>query len=166
MNGKILSFVALACLVLAVVLLVADASANAGYVVILLLVFVALSAVLAARAAFHKVRKIAHDARAFITGNIQHARLIEVSEPKGIFFTKVNFVLELEGEDGRKHEFDRDVPTPFLAAWAYRLGKRFKIPVLRRFNPTEMLALEFRREGMNVSVSRSAKRGAVPEVSA
>jgi hypothetical protein len=164
MKVRLLSLAGVICLVLAVILLVNDASGNAGKVVLLLLAFTAISTILAIRAAFHKVRNIARDARAFISGDIQHARLIEVSEPKGIIFTRVNFVLELEGEDGKKHQFDRDVPTPFFTAWAYRLGKRFNLPLLRRFNPTTMLAMEFKREGMSVSVSRPA--GGAPEISA
>lgn len=156
MKVRLLSFGGVACLVLAAVLLSSDAGGNAGWVVLLLVAFTVISSILAIRAAFMKVRSIARDARAFVSGDIQHARLIEVAEPKGIIFTRVNFVLELEGEDGKKHVFDRGVPTPFLAVWAYRLGKRFKLPLLRRFNPTEMLAMEFKREGMKVSVSHGA----------
>lgn len=152
------------CLILAVWLLTAESGPNALYAVLLLLAAAVISAVLAVRAAYGKARSIVRDARAFMSGDIQHVRLLEVSEPRGLFFTKVNFVLELEGADGRKHQFDRGIPTPFFAAWAYRLGKRVKLPFLRRFEPSEMLAVELRREGMKVSVSRGPRDGAAPSI--
>src|SRR4051794_41291258 len=108
MRVRLLSLVAVVCLAGAVVLLAQDAGGNLGYALLLFLVFALVSAILVLRAAFNKVRRIVSDARAFIAGDIQHARLIEVSDPKGIFFTRVNFVLELEGADAKKHRIDRN----------------------------------------------------------
>ena len=64
-------------------------------------------------------------------------------------------VLELEGEDGTAHRFERDVPVPFPAAWSYRLGKRLRLPLVRSTDLDEMIAFELRREGMDVSVGRA-----------
>lgn len=161
---RVLSLIDAACLILAVWLLASESGPNAVFAVLVLLAAAVISAILAVWAAYNKGRSVVRDARAFVSGDIQHARLLEVSEPKGIIFTKVNFVLELEGEDGQKHKFDRGVPTPFFAAWAYRLGKRFKVPFLRRFEPSRMLAVELRREGMKVSVSRGGRGEAAPGI--
>ena len=66
-----------------------------------------------------------------ISGDIQHARLVGVGEPKGFFTPEATVMLELEGEDGTVHPFERDVPVPFPMAWSYRLGKRFNLPLMQ-----------------------------------
>jgi hypothetical protein len=70
-----------------------------------------------------------------MSGDIQSARLVSVEEPRGIFSPSSEVI-------------------PFPAAWGYRLGKRFNLPLLRSLNPTELMAAELRREGMSVSVGR------------
>ena len=61
--------------------------------------------------------------------------------------------LELEGEDGTVHPFEREIPIPFPMAWSYRLGKRFKLPMLQT-DLTQLTAFELKREGMEVTVER------------
>ena len=107
------------------------------------------------RRGYHKARGIVSDARKFISGDIQHARIVEVSEPKGFFGSQMNVVLELEGEDGTKHQFDRDVPIPWPMAITYRLGKRFNASGVA-VDLSKMMAVELKRGGLDVDVSRPA----------
>ena len=106
------------------------------------------------RRLFHAAKDAVNDARAFVSGDVQQARILEVKDPRGWINPKSNVVLELEAEDGTKRSFDSDIPVPFFIAWGYRLSKRFKVPLISQANLTELMGVELRREGMNVSASR------------
>ena len=127
------------------------------FAIVLLLLSVAISGVLAARRGVQAARSVLSTARTFISGDVQRARIADVSDPKGIFFTKSIARLELEGEDGTVHSFEREVPVPFLWAWGYRLGKRTKLPFIGGIDLAEAMAVELRREGLKVSVGRATK---------
>ena len=119
-----------------------------------MLVAFGITTLLGIRRGYHKVRGIVDDARRFVSGDIQQARLVDVGDPSGIFNPESTVVLELEGEDGTRHRFERDVPIPFPVAWSYRLGKRFNLPWVGGSDLGELMAVELRREGMDVSVGR------------
>jgi hypothetical protein len=51
-------------------------------------------------------------------------------------------------------QFDREILIPFFVAWGYRLSKRFKVPFVSETTLAEVMRLEFRREGLDLSVSR------------
>jgi hypothetical protein len=150
---RALTLLGTACFFGGIVLLGADSQDNAVIAIALILVSVGISLVLGLRAGYHKARGIVRDAQAFASGDIQHARLVDVGEPKGLFNPESNVVLELEGENGTVHRFDRDVPIPFPMAWSYRLGKRFNLPFLGA-DLGRLMALELRREGMDVDLGR------------
>lgn len=148
-----LALASVACLVAAIGLIVFG-GASTPVIVILILASVGISTLLAIRAGFVKARGIVEDARNFISGDIQHARLVGVGDPKGIFAPECEVTLELQGDDGAVHTLSRGVPVPFPLAWSYRLGKRFNLPLLRT-DLTELMAFELKREGMAVSAGRS-----------
>jgi hypothetical protein len=106
------------------------------------------------RRLFHAAKDAVSDARAFVSGDVQQARIVEVGDPKGWINPKSNVVLELEAEDGTRRSFDSDIPVPFFIAWGYRLSKRFKVPLISQANLTELMGIELRREGLDVSASR------------
>jgi hypothetical protein len=149
---RILSLLGSGCFLAAVLLL--STGRGLGLAIVLLLMSAGLGAFLLVRRGFLLARDVATQAHAFISGDIQHARLVEVGEPHGIFNPQANLVLELEGEDGATHRFDRDVPIPFAMAWSYRLGKRFRAPWIGNADLTGMMAFELRREGLDVDLSR------------
>ena len=152
---RLISFLTLACWAGAFLLIVAtDAEENVGYIVALILVAAALSLILAVRGAYHRARGFVTDARAFASGDIQNARLVSVSDPKGILSPSSEVTVELEGADGNVHSFQHDVPVPFPFAWSYRLGKRFNVPILKGLDPTALMATQLRREGMTLTVGR------------
>lgn len=161
---RFLSLLTYACWAGAVLLLIVDSEGNSGYVVALVLVAIALSLVLGVRAAYHRGRRFVSDARAFMSGDIQHARLVSVAEPSGFFSPSSEVTVELEGADGKIHSFQHDVSVPFPFAWGYRLGKRFNVPLLSDLDPTALMASQLRREGMTLTVSRptSAEPAAAP----
>jgi hypothetical protein len=145
--------------VVAVALVVFSDDNSTPVIAVLVLLSVAITSMLGLRAGYHKARGIVSDARTLISGDVQHARLVSVGDPKGLFSPASPVVLELEGEDGTVHNFEREVPVPFPVAWSYRLGKRFNLPLARSTDLSELMAFELKREGMDVSVGR----GSAPE---
>jgi hypothetical protein len=121
---------------------------------VLFCVSLLIGVVLLIRRLFHAAKDAVNDARAFVSGDVQQARIIEVGDPKGWFNPQSNVVLELEAEDGTRRSFDHDIPVPFFVAWGYRLSKRFNVPLISEANLTELMSVELRREGMNVSAAR------------
>jgi hypothetical protein len=118
------------------------------------LVSLLIGTVLLFRRLFHAAKDAVSDARAFVSGDVQKARIVEVGDPSGWINPKSNVVLELEAEDGTRRSFDHDIPVPFFMAWGYRLSKRFKVPLISDGFLTELMEVELRREGMDVSASR------------
>jgi hypothetical protein len=120
-----------------------------------------ITVVLMFRRLFYSARDAVRDAGAFASGDVQKARIVSVGDPRGWLNPKSTVALELEAADGvTKREFDREIPVPFMLAWGYRLSKRFKLPVVSEHALAEMMSFEFRREGMDVSVSREGARSA------
>ncbi len=139
----------------AVLLLFADAEGNAIPAVLLILASVAISVFLALRRVVLLARRVVVDAHTFLRGDVQRARLVRIEDPRGIIDTRSPAVLELEGEDGAVHGFERDIPVPFFYAWGYRAAKR--LPFLRTIDQQklrELVAFELKREGLSVSISR------------
>jgi hypothetical protein len=149
---RFLSLFSIVCFVGGVVLIATGDGADRTIGLAPLLIAISISIFLALRSMFHKARGLASDARAFLGGDVQQARVIEVGEPTGWFSPSSTLVLELEAEDGTKRQFEHDVPMPLPVALSYRFGKRFKFA--RSLDLSSMMAMELRREGLNVSVER------------
>jgi hypothetical protein len=149
---RFLSLLSIACLVGAVLLL---ASNTHGEVAALLIFGGAiLSFLLFVRSAILRVRNFARDAKGFLSGDYQEARLVSISDPKGWFNPTAVATIEFSGADDKSYTWDRDVPVPFPVAWSYRLGKRFNVPGVDQINLSEMLATQLRRQGLKLTVSR------------
>jgi hypothetical protein len=157
---RALSIAGSACFIGAILLLLIDADRFAITAIVLILLSIPIGIFLGLRRGYMVARDIAGTAKTFVTGNVQHARIAEVGEPKGIFTPSSNLVLELEGEDGAIHRFDREVPVPLPLALSYRLGRRLKLPIIGRKPLTEMMALELRREGLDIDLNWRPPPGA------
>lgn len=156
---RLFSLLTIACWGGAILLLATDAESNAVVAIVLILLAAGLSAILAARSAYLRVKGFADDARGFLSGDIQHVRLVSVGDPSGWFTPAAPVTLEFQGADGEPHLWERDIPVPFPYAWGYRLGKRFNVPGLKQLDPTALLATQLRREGVKLTLSRP---GAAP----
>jgi hypothetical protein len=155
---RILSWLSIACIAISVALVVFGEDNNTPVVAVLVLAALGITSLLALRAGYLKARGIVSDASSFISGNVQNARLVSIGDPKGIFWPKSSLHLELEGDDGNVHPFEREVPVPFFMAWTYRLGKRFNLPLMRSTDLSDLMAFQLRREGMSVSVERASAK--------
>jgi hypothetical protein len=150
---RVLTIVGTLCLAGATVLYLVDSERYIAASLILLLISFLIGGLLGIRRLFDKAKGVVDDARAFMSGDIQTARLVNVGEPKGLFGPTVELGLELEGEDGTVHSFQRDVPVPWPMAWSWRLTKR--LPGVQALDLTRLMATELRREGLDVSVARN-----------
>lgn len=165
---RALSIAGIACLVGGFAIIALDDERD--YVIpaiALILASGAIGIVLGVRKAYLTISDAVGAAHRFATGRVQHARLVEVGEPKGLIWPSVEVVLELEGEDGAKHRFERELPVPPPWAWSYRFGKLIgrRLPFMPQSSLSELLAFELRREGLSVSVGRpSAAEGGASEV--
>jgi hypothetical protein len=148
---RFLTLAGAACFIGAIVAAGVDRDVLALFLGLITLV---IAMVLLIRRLFHAAKNAVSDARAFVSGDVQQARIVEVGDPRGWFLPKSSVVLELEAEDGTRRSFDHDIPVPLFVAWGYRLSKRFKVPLISEANLTDLMGLELRREGMNVSASR------------
>jgi hypothetical protein len=153
---RFLSLLTIACWLGALVLLSSDSADSATAAVILIFLGAGIAFFLAVRSAILRVRDFAADAKGFLSGDIQEARLVSVADPKGWFNPSSAVTIEFQGADGKAHSWDRDVPVPFPVAWSYRLGKRFNVPGMKQLDMSEMLATQLRRQGLKLTVSRPA----------
>jgi hypothetical protein len=151
---RTLTLLSVACIAAAIAFVVLGDGEDTPVVVVLVLASVGITTLLGIRAGFLRAKSVVSDASGFLRGNVQHARLVRVDDPKGILWPKSALHLELEAEDGTVHPFEREVPVPFFMAWSYRLGKRWNLPGLGG-DLNELMAFQLRREGMKVSVGRS-----------
>lgn len=142
----------------------ASGSGRFGGIALILLAF-GIGGLLAARRLYLRVREIVAAVRTFVTGDVRHARIVEVGEPKGFFSPTAETLLEVEGDGGHVHRIDVEMPVPFPAAFGYRLGRRLKLPIIGRRPLSELMALELKREGLKLSAGwRPAPNAEIIEV--
>jgi ketosteroid isomerase-like protein len=151
---RALSLLSTIAFVGAILLLEVDGAVAPGVVLILLSMIVGVG--LAIRRGFLMVRDVVKQIHAFARSDVQHVRVADVGEPKGLFFPKSEVVLEFEGTDGSPLRYEHELPVPFFAAWSYRLSRRFNLPLVGRRPLADFVAFELRREGLDVDVTRRA----------
>lgn len=96
---------------------------------------------------FKRIRMLkanAADAKAIADGGgPARVELVELSRPKGLVFTGSEVIVDVTTRDGTVVRIESEIPVPFPYAWAYRIGRRLKLPVVRAVDP-ESIAFEFR----------------------
>ena len=83
---RLLAIVGVLSFAVAVVLIVTVTAIPLA--IVLLLLTIVVSAALALNRGFQLARGFLRDASRFISGDVQRARIVDVSDPKGILFTK------------------------------------------------------------------------------
>jgi hypothetical protein len=73
--------------------------------------------------------------RVFSDGGPKVIRLVEIGEPAGLLIPTATVTLEVEGPGGRKERFQPELPVPFPYAWAYRIARRLRVPLVRSLEP-------------------------------
>ena len=149
---RAISIIATACAVIGVALLLIDIGGYFPVAIPLILISLLLGGFLAVRRILKRVGEIVAAAHAFVTGDVRHARILEVGEPKGLFNPTAETILEVVGEGEQVHRINVEMPVPLPAALAYRLARRWNVPVIGRRPLSELMAVELRREGLKMDL--------------
>lgn len=150
---RVISITATGAFLLGIVLLFVDAGAYVVPAILLILLSVGLGTFLGLRRLYKRVREIVAAVQTFVTGDVRHARIVDVGEPKGFFGPTAETTLEVEGDEGHVHRIVVEMPVPFPAAIGYRLGRRWNLPIIGRRPLSELMAVELRREGLKLSAN-------------
>lgn len=96
---------------------------------------------------FKRIRMLkanAADAKAIADGGgPARVELVELTRPKGLVFTGSEVILDVTTRDGTVVRIESEIPVPFPYAWAYRIGRKLNVPVVRAVDP-ESFAFEFK----------------------
>jgi hypothetical protein len=71
-------------------------------------------------------------------GGPKLVRLAGIGQPDGWFLPASEIRLEVEAVDGSKVELRPVVPVPFPYAWAYRVARRFGVPIVSTIDPEKV----------------------------
>lgn|SRR5665809_159042 len=75
-------------------------------------------------------------------GGPKAIRLAGVSHPEGWIVPTARVTLEVVARDGSLTRFEPGLPVPFPYAWAYRLARVLRVPLVSSVNP-EGIRAEF-----------------------
>ncbi len=67
-------------------------------------------------------------------GGPKSIRLAGVDRPRGWIIPTAQMHLEVKAKDGTVTCFDPHLPIPFPYAWAYRIARKLKVPLVRSFD--------------------------------
>lgn len=96
----------------------------------------------------------AADAKAIADGGgPARVELVKLGKPKGLVFTGSEVIVDVTTRDGSVVRIESEIPVPFPYAWAYRVGRKLNVPVVRAVDP-ENFAFEFK-----VPFTRARKPG-------
>jgi hypothetical protein len=86
------------------------------------------------RHAAHRIREVAGG------GGPKAIRLAGVSHPEGWIIPTARVTLEVIAKDGTITRFEPGLPVPFPYAWAYRLARVLRVPLISSINPERIQA--------------------------
>jgi hypothetical protein len=86
------------------------------------------------RHAAHRIREVAGG------GGPKAIRLAGVSHPEGWIIPTARVTLEVIAKDGTITRFEPGLPVPFPYAWAYRLARVLRVPLVSSINPERIQA--------------------------
>jgi hypothetical protein len=84
------------------------------------------------RAAVRDIRRVFGD------GVPKLVRLVGVDHPAGWILPSSTVTIEVEGRDGRRERFCPEIPVPFPYAWAWRIARGLRVPVVRSVEPQKL----------------------------
>ena len=65
-------------------------------------------------------------------------KLVSVGHPEGLIVPTSEIVLEVTSKDGKKARFAPAMPVPWPYAWAYRVARALKVPLVRSLDPEQV----------------------------
>jgi hypothetical protein len=73
-------------------------------------------------------------------GGPKKLRLARVGEPRGVIVPTAEIVVEVEARDGSVSRWAPALPVPWPYAWAWRLARLLRVPLVRSFDPGRIAA--------------------------
>src|SRR5215207_6420822 len=71
-------------------------------------------------------------------GGPRRLRVQGLSQPTGRIIQSSRLKLEIETKDGAKTRWEPEIPIPFSYAWAYRLSRWLRLPVISSHDPENL----------------------------
>jgi hypothetical protein len=71
-------------------------------------------------------------------GGPRRLRVRGLSQPSGLILPSSRLKLELEAKNGAKTRWEPELPVPFPYAWAYRLSRLLRVPVISSHDPEKL----------------------------
>jgi hypothetical protein len=71
-------------------------------------------------------------------GGPARLRIRGVSRPTGLLFPVSRLRLEVEARDGSRARWEPPIPLPFPYAWAYRVARWMRVPVVASLDPESL----------------------------
>ncbi len=81
------------------------------------------------RAAVREIRRVLGG------GGPKLVRLLSVGHPRGIIVPISEATIEVEAKDGTVSRFATALPVPWPYAWAYRIARRLRVPLVSDLEP-------------------------------
>jgi hypothetical protein len=71
-------------------------------------------------------------------GGPSRLRVRGLSQPAGLIIPSSRLRLEIEAKNGAKTRWEPVIPVPFPYAWAYRLSRWLRVPVISSHDPEDL----------------------------
>jgi hypothetical protein len=71
-------------------------------------------------------------------GGPRRLRMRGLSQPSGLIIPTSRLKLEIEAKNGAKTRWEPEIPVPFPYAWAYRLSRWLRVPVITSHDPEDL----------------------------
>jgi hypothetical protein len=71
-------------------------------------------------------------------GGPTRIRVRGVSRPSGLIIPSSRITLEIETKKGAKTRWEPEIPLPFPYAWAYRVSRWLRVPVISSHDPENL----------------------------
>ncbi len=84
------------------------------------------------RAVVRQIREVS------VGGGPAQVRIAGIDRPRGWIIPTSQMHLEVRAKDGTVTRFDPDLPLPFPYAWAYRVARGLRVPLVRSFDPEDL----------------------------
>ena len=71
-------------------------------------------------------------------GGPRRVHVLHVGRPHGLILNVSELEVEVEAKDGSRHKIETAVPLPFFYAWAYKLARLLRVPLVSSLDPERL----------------------------
>ncbi|MGZ5333564.1 MAG: hypothetical protein ACXWD7_06650 [Solirubrobacterales bacterium] len=96
------------------------------------------------RRLWRNVRKLREVRRG---GGPKRVRVVNFTEPRGIIAPTSDVELEVEAKDGTVTDIHTIIPIPWPYVWAWRIGRKLKLPLVSQLDPRKLNNLALKVPG-------------------